>query len=204
MPDLDYRCKELVDVVGQLCILHSPDPKKDLEQFRRKVASKQDVADLDFRGTVFTEETEFSGVLKDADFYESTFEGNVVFTFATFQGEADFYGSRFLGNAQFSGATFQGLADFSEAAFQRQAQFWVVRFLDEADFSKVAFLGPARFSMIMGHEGVIHPTFKGRAEFSDAGFGKEVEFDGATFETAASFHRATFHGDRKSTRLNSS
>jgi len=168
-------------------------------------------ADIDHRGTIFTEDLliRLLGALRDpatghprlgtAEFDTATFEGDALFgkvTFeggalfgeATFQGDARFDTATFQGYAGFEGATFQGGAGFEGVTFQRYAGFERATFQDDAGFERATFQRDARFDTA---------TFQGYAGFEGATFQRDAGFERATFQGDARFGSATFQGDAR-------
>jgi len=132
----------------------------------------------------------------DASFRQATFE-YVTFEGAQFTAGSDFEHADFSGNARFDGATFQQMADFDEARFDDDASFEDVRFMQLAEFRGVEFNGGSRTTNDdVTFEGAVfeseadyklaHFRF---ADFKDATFKGQVNFDRATFTARADCHR---------------
>ncbi|MFD7462804.1 MULTISPECIES: pentapeptide repeat-containing protein [unclassified Streptomyces] len=162
-------------------------------------------ADIDLRGTAFTEELldelfdavrdpatgnpTFGNVLFDnatfsdvADFDHTSFRDIAVFNDVTFREMATFYGATFSRSAWFQGATFASLSNFDQVTFCREAQF------DRAKFN-IAFFFGSRFSRRAEFKG----ARLGAAAFEGAKFRGAANFPGATFNSAE-FQKATFDG----------
>jgi len=204
-----YKCLELVNEQGQLCILHSPDPNKDLEPFRKMIQGRQMAVKSDFRGAVFPEDAEFSGTFEYADFSEATFLGRVEFhapmTFdgppgsarTKFRGLTSFRGATFRRTVQFSSVLFADGADFSGAKWEREATFSQVEFLQGADFSRTRFMGDVRFYQSQFRFGGFLGTaanfqgarFAGRVHFSTDWVAGRWDFREAWFESLLILHR---------------
>ncbi len=152
--------------------------------------------DLDLTGAALTGFDLTGCHLHTADFTDTAFTGDTVFSGATFVREAVFSGASFSGDAWFSGATFTGDAVFIGASFAGDAWFREAAFTRPAVFIGAAFTGSAVFSgaAFTGHAGFIEATFTADAWFSGAGFGRDARFGGATFTGDAVFSGAAFTG----------
>ncbi len=182
-----YRCREMVSGDERFCILHSNDPKKDIELFRSKVKQKQEVGNFDFRGTYFPEDIVFEPSedahrsfegprleMKNTDFSEATFCGEVTFKSVEFQGIASFADSRFKSAANFVFAFFRDEAHFRRVSFGAKLALRRVLFAQSVDFQETSYWGPAEFDRV---------RFKSCAWFSHATFKSEVSFRGTSFGT---------------------
>ncbi|RZU14335.1 pentapeptide repeat-containing protein [Streptomyces sp. BK239] len=164
-------------------------------------------AEIDHRGTPFTE-----GLLRallqaihdptgqprlgDARFNEATFYDKADFGNATFSGDAWFDKAKFSGDAWFNEARFSGTADFGNATFSGDAWFVETMFSDEAQFEGVTFSGDARFmqATFSGDAG-FKATFSSSAVFQGATFLSDAEFSEVAFSSVAVFQGVTFSGD---------
>jgi len=205
--DISYRCGVPSLPGSNLCILHSPDAGKDVEEFRRQLYKQ-----LDEEGTIEArnERFRFDGYVfprevvcqddRDVDHplvLPKQLEKRVSFTQATFKLDADFEGATFEGAADFRGATFMGNAFFGEAVFKRSAFFEGATFEEDTDFREATFKGYAFFegATFEGHAFFWEATFEEDTDFRGATFKGFAFFGEATFERSAFFERATFQGD---------
>lgn len=148
-----------------LCILHSWNKEKNLEDFREALMARWNKAGQEFN--------DFRNV-----FFPGPFDANDFFGSREFKKPINFHWARFLGPADFSGANFAGRADFSYAAFQEQADFSDATFQEQADFSNATFQERANFSgaEFQRSAGFFEATFKERAVFFVAIFKGETLF----------------------------
>ncbi|MFD5427717.1 pentapeptide repeat-containing protein [Streptomyces sp. NPDC127084] len=128
------------------------------------LASLAPGADIDHRGTPFTEEllTRLLDTLRDPT-----------------------TGHPRLGQVQFDGASFTGPARFDETTFTRSASFLGATFTRTASFERVTFTSLVAFGQA---------TFDGPAWFDGATFSAAAAFGGASFRRNAHFRVATFAG----------
>jgi hypothetical protein len=103
-------------------------------------------ADIDHRGTPFTEELlrRLLGALTDPDTNRPRF-GDAWFDRATFSGDARFARVEFSGNAHFAEARFSGDAWFNEAKFNGDTVFIEAKFKSHALFTEAMFSNHAWF-----------------------------------------------------------
>ena len=145
-PNYLSACKNLPEYQEtSYCVLHFPgEEKEDFEQVKK---NKLEQEDYDFSGTVFPKGT--------SDFSRFVFDGNAVFTGATFIGEADFSDAQFSGErtsfqvAQFSGENiyFVGAHFSNESTYFEGAQFGSAETsFQEATFAKGVYFGGVTFS----------------------------------------------------------
>jgi len=131
-----------------------------------------------FHRTEFSSEASFEGATfssTEANFEFPIFSNQANFGFALFSGQADFRRNKFDVKAIFDDAEFSEV-DFSSSTFLKGAQFLRARFDKRADFESVEFSGE-------------------RAEFIEAVFLEETNFDAATMEKTVDFYRARFLRD---------
>jgi uncharacterized protein YjbI with pentapeptide repeats len=159
------------------------------------LASLTPGADVDHRGTPFTEEllVALLGALHaptagrrtgSSWFDEAQFLGDAQFGMVQFS-EASFHRAQFLGDAVFDGAQFSGFARFDEAQFSGEARFYGARFLGDAAFGGVVFSGEAGF---------YRAQFSGQAWFHEAQFSDTARFNEMQFSGAAGFNDVQFSG----------
>ncbi|MFJ8752936.1 pentapeptide repeat-containing protein [Streptomyces sp. NPDC102441] len=176
-------------------------------------------ADLDHRGTTFTEPLlrvllnalhdpatggpRFGHVRFDsavfegmAGFWLSTFEGPAGFESATFQDDARFQSATFEHVARFGSATVHGIARFESVTFRRDADFESATFKRDARFMSATFTRDAHFeSATFTSDGAFGSAiFQYNAIFTSATFERSARFRLALFELGAQFGSATFKG----------
>ncbi|MEU5085096.1 MULTISPECIES: pentapeptide repeat-containing protein [Streptomyces] len=157
-------------------------------------------ADIDHRGTSFTEEllSQLFDALRDhatgqprigaARFTEATFDGTVRLDKVTFEGTARFRSASFNGATWVRGVAFNGDTQFDKANFNGNAWFDKTLFNGTAQFRGVIFGGTAGFNEV---------TFNGTARFREVVFSSATHFSGAVFKCNAQFHRARFEAARQ-------
>jgi uncharacterized protein YjbI with pentapeptide repeats len=171
------------------CILHSPNPNKNGDDFDKALAEHQDPANWcyrnNFRGFVFPGDVNFMGKVFEcgADFTDVTFHGTASFTRATFPVAADFAWAKFNGFAGFSGAIFG-----ENTSEDFRADFRFTKFKKGADFIDAKFWGRAAFTMAEFEDSAFF-----RSEFEDADF-RESEFYKDSWFTGTFSKRAVFRG----------
>jgi len=153
--------RQALDSHNGKCTLHSEDPEKDEEEFRRALKSHREQKE-DLRGIVFPIEMEFDeGGLIQSDFQDATFLRPVSFRsvlfrsrnageslnfrHATFHEEAKFIGAKFENGVSFSGATFQEKVDFTGATFEEVNSFMETTF-KRANFTRISVAGDITFA----------------------------------------------------------
>ncbi len=192
---------------GGFCIFHDPSKEKNLNQFRKKLATKLKREDYNFRGYYFPESVDFADHIfaKDVDLEEAIFSSTVNFSNCTFSKRVNFAGTTFYeranflnttfsGGAYFAGATFFGGGNFVGSTFSGGAYFAGATLFGGAYFSGTTFSGGAHFARTSFSGGAYFSgaTFFDRAGFSKAAFSEEAEFMGATFSGDAHFLNAVF------------
>lgn len=160
-----------------LCILHSPDPKKDVSAFKAALVEHRKIHGDTFFRVVFP---------CNMDFREDVFAGDSSFQQATFLRDADFVDSRFLGIADFSHSTFRWSPNFASATFSKNSDFGYARFHLGASFSSVVFRGRVSFSHA-SFENALEPTPENM-------FHKRVSFERSQFCAGADFQETSFRG----------
>ena len=203
-------CKDLSRYQNtQYCVLHYPEPDKDEEHFLNVKNDKLgNNHDYDFGGAVFPEGT--------SDFRRRTFFADVTFAGATFHGKAAFSKAIFSGEANFREATFKGEADFYKAEFKETGKEEAKEALEaskealknarekegrnakgeaeEAKEAKEAAEQATRAKKAV--EEAEHKVSKKRdADFVDAVFEEEGNYEKAIFSGEAYFRRASFRGE---------
>ncbi|GGT24264.1 hypothetical protein GCM10010271_29570 [Streptomyces kurssanovii] len=177
-------------------------------------AGLQPGADLDHRGTPFTEDllAQLLHALLEpatgrprigtARFEGASFTGVARFDEVSVSGVADFSNAGFTDTAVFSGATFSHVVSFGGARFNGAARFRGTRFNGDflsgaarfggARFDGTAEFTSARFTCDARFE---RATFTGPVRFTMVSFGSSARFDEATFTSHAYFGGATFFLD---------
>ncbi len=152
----------------------------------------------EYSGTSFGGNAYFSGVEfpREAEFSRATFCGETHFWSVTFHQNAEFYDTRFFGPAYFNeNAKFLAGANFTEAKFTEggRAGFVQAEFADTVAFDNAvlddASFGSASFKEVR----FAHATF-GSADFSNTTFDEMVNFEETTWRRA-DFREAKFCGD---------
>src|SRR3990172_8171594 len=194
-----------------LCIMHSPNPDKNRENFWHEIRSilggtsvyhpaknRFDFTsfvfpETDFEKTLFEKPAVFQGAnfLADAAFRRAGFADTVDFGHTRFRSAAFFADAHFSQDAFFDGAEFEHGVDFTEAVFGDEipptstghASFSYVTFGGEANFRKVTTCRWAYFQFA---------KFIQDAYFDEANFTEGARFDGASFAEGASFARTVF------------
>ncbi|MGW6414853.1 pentapeptide repeat-containing protein [Streptomyces sp. NPDC055055] len=165
-------------------------------------------ADIDHRGTTFTEDilnqllaaltdpTTQHPHLGDARFDGAQFSGDARFSQAQFSGDAGFNKARFSGDARFGKARFSGDAWFNDVQFSGDARFGKAQFSGDARFNDVQISGNAQFSkaQISGDAGFNRVQISGDAQFGKAQFSGGARFDRAQFSGTAWLGGAQFSG----------
>jgi uncharacterized protein YjbI with pentapeptide repeats len=184
-------CGEQTHGGGQYCVLHDPDPQKDVKVFRQALAHRlqnpeksgaQETVRL--AGTVFPEGFVFSCDL----------EGNLDLRGAVFLGHAHFPEASIGGDAYFSNASIGGDAYFSGASIGGRAYFNGASIGGNADFRGASISGDAYFrdASIGRHADFREASIGGYADFRDASIGGDADFSDASFGGDADFHDAFF------------
>jgi hypothetical protein len=117
-------------------------------------------------------------LVKDGQFDQATFTGDIRFDNVTFNGHTRFDKATFNGEARFDKATFNGNVEFYKATFNRNAKFYRATFNGNAAFGTATFKGDAEF---------YSATFGGGAWFSRAIFERRAGFEGVMFYQADQF-----------------
>ncbi len=183
---------------NSLCILHDPDPNKDVDLFNETLEKKiqqieknPSIEEIILAGVVFPA----TNPLKDeASLRGMSFRKAVDFSSVKFRGFANFEGTQFGDRAVFSftkfdrgvafdKAEFVGRAVFDHTEFSSQAYFRGVRFAREAHFESVKFRGFAAFPSA---------EFEGNTDFSNADFGEDAQFVRSKFQSGGTFSGAQF------------
>ncbi|GGT46718.1 pentapeptide repeat-containing protein [Streptomyces chromofuscus] len=170
------------------CLAHLGD--SDCDAY---LASLAPGADIDHRGTPFTEDLldRLLRALRDPT-TEKPYIGTAQLNEAQFTGSATFDGTRFSGPAWFDGAHFSGPADFSGVTFSPLAHFTGARFVGPARFDAVRFSDAAKFDQaeFSDYTSFDDARFSGYADFSHAKFSLGVYFNLARFSSDAAFTEA--------------
>ena len=150
-----------------LCILHSQNPKKDVNAFRdalEKHLQDQTRIAHDFKYFFFPEGA--TGLLP------KSFEKDTVFNEATFLGENDLRWVKFNRRVSFVGSIFRGETHFSYAFFKAPVEFEKSIFGGSTFFNSTKFVREVNFGKVI---------FKGRTHFDHASFKRDVFFLGTIF-----------------------
>ncbi|MFD7409016.1 pentapeptide repeat-containing protein [Streptomyces sp. NPDC059866] len=197
-------CRGRIVEPHTVCLAHLTDADRSAY-----LAGLQPGADLDHRGTSFTEEllSELLAALTDPATDEPHL-GNAVFDTARFSGDAHFDGAKISGNASFCeteivgnawfyGTEIGGDARFDDAEIGGNAWFVSARISGDADFYRVHVGGDALFqkAQIAGETHVVATEIGGDAWFDDMEFGGDLWLSAATIRGSASLAGATFNGN---------
>src|SRR5687767_15076279 len=104
------------DPNARLCILHSKNPDKDIQEFLDALDIHYKDKGCDFRWIFFP-------TLLMTDFRDTTFSGVADFRDTTFSNIADFSRATFSDEACFNNATFSDEVYFNNAMFLKEAKF---------------------------------------------------------------------------------
>ena len=176
------------DVNEGKCILHSPDPEKDLAAFNREIqriidsAGKVEKGRCDFTRCIFPGGFN-SQRLRQAcrfacDFDDCHFLGHVSFDGYVFDEESSFYGSVFHDEAFFEKTNFVRNVDLSHASFNGIVVFQKV--VCERDIRLVN----AKFE---ADSYIVESTFKGSANFTALRVGKSLLLAESVFDGLVNF-----------------
>jgi Pentapeptide repeats (9 copies) len=145
-------------------------------------------SDTVFANTTFDRRASFTAAVFGGAtrFDQADFTDGAELDRASFRGRADLRRSEYGGAASFAEADFAHGADFSESTFDRPATFTRARFAEGASFAGVRFSGEkspdaATFERVVS---------RGRLNFTDATFGRDVDFRDVTAD-AVSFDHAS-------------
>jgi uncharacterized protein YjbI with pentapeptide repeats len=159
-----YDCNGICLDAGDKCLAHAEDEERDaaLEQFAQ-------TGKIDARGVTISNalvvkildnvpcNPDGHALPLEVDFSWATFEGDALFSGATFQdagftkttfqGDAAFLGVKFQGDAEFGQATFQGAAVFAGSTFERAQQFGPLLAYESLNLDIVRFAQPVRIEV---------------------------------------------------------
>ncbi|MBI4216970.1 MAG: pentapeptide repeat-containing protein [Chloroflexi bacterium] len=178
---------------GSFCVLHDPNPDKDVARFQQALDAKmaREEADAAVRmvnlaGVVFPGPMDWMGRTfpKAISFWGATFQGEARFVEANCLGEFRFEQANFLGEAYFHNSTFQGWTTFANAIFKKMFNIWNTTFKGEVSFLDAAFKDAVVFDDI---------TFKEEVRFDRADFCQEALFFDVTFKGPLRFLRTGFN-----------
>ncbi|WP_228044149.1 pentapeptide repeat-containing protein [Streptomyces ferrugineus] len=170
------------------CLAHLPSPDRSAY-----LAGLQPGADVDHRGTAFTDEllSELLTALTDsasgrprfgrANFEQARFSGDAVFEGAGFDGDAWFMGAEISGQADFGGVKFNGDVSFLRSKFNGGAWFGGVEFHGTVWFRGAEFHGNAVFlQAVFEHAARMGPlACTGTLDLSEAVFATAVTIEAA-------------------------
>lgn len=182
-----HGCVAIPAAAQTHCLAHL-----DMRGRREALAALGPGADLDVRGTRFTDEL-LRDLLTALQSDGVTILGAVKFSGARFEGEVDLRGARFQGPALFEDAVFVAGAVFNGAMFTDQARFDGAHFTGRALLNRVRFAGQAHFDRVRFDS---HTWFQS-TDFSDNSWFRETRFAGAPLgerPQAADFRNARFGG----------
>lgn len=169
-----YQTSDGVRYCVRYCVLHFPGKEKSSADFGKALERKLENKDFNFRWVWFPYQLRLS---------KFDFDGDVNFSFATFNEEADFSSATFSEKADFSSATFRGKGNFDSATFS-------AALFESTTFSDVAILSSARFGAMVSFERAAFDSF---ADFSFTVFSIAV-FEFVRFSSTANFNRSTYSG----------
>jgi len=172
-----------------LCLIHSRDEHKDVDQFSREFDSMLPRAggDVDCSDFVFPRDfpvpKEFNArpnfesaiFLGDVDFHKVTFQFGAIFNLVHFEGRVQFDRCIFAGVASFDYALFAGPTSFEKTVFNGAAQFNHAHLPGFVDFSNTQFLAAAEFRETLfagARERETYPPCLPGPVFSRAAFAK--------------------------------
>lgn len=178
------------------CILHSKEPRKNKDLFKKRVNQKLQRGDYKFAGVFFPEAVSFTGTIVNANFSEAEFVGGAEFNIVTFSEEANFRDAMFLKGASFYAATFRGKANFFNARFDYGATFQSCEFQGGADFAVAKFGGNATFTSTKygGEANFSEAIFEGDIDFLISAFQKDFIFSDVKVAGEADFAHTEFNG----------
>ncbi|ETX04031.1 MAG: hypothetical protein ETSY2_31140 [Candidatus Entotheonella gemina] len=176
-----------------LCILHSKNPRKNINKFKEAFEANRDQSEFmsDFSYVFFPEDYIFFShgdplrIFREQflHFNNATFSGSPDFSLTFFEGQVNFSSAKFLRGADFSSSTFEQTVDFSNAQFYEEKGGDSNKENQEIDFRRATFHDIARF------EGT---KFYEKAEFSDSRFFESADFSESVFSSGGRFEQVTF------------
>tara|TARA_B110000259_G_scaffold183646_1_gene229254 strand:- start:1701 stop:3305 length:1605 start_codon:yes stop_codon:yes gene_type:complete len=113
----------------------------------------------------------------NANFANSTFEGDAKFWNSTFEGDVHFLQSTFKGKVHFLQSTFKGRVHVLDSAFKGNAYFHESTFEGDAKFWNSTFEGDVNF---------LNSTFEGNANFQESTFEVDAKFESLNLEISYS------------------
>lgn len=163
---------------------------------------------IDFNGTSFLGKSNFEGAsfIDSVVFEKANFSSDVNFEKVNFGGLANFLYTNFDGSTDFSDTNFGGNAFFPLANFN-YIKFEKVNFDGDANFAYTNFDGNAyfRYANFSNYAFFIYAKFGGDTYFenasfkytyfSDANFGRDVDFKLVKFAGYSDFRGANFNGN---------
>jgi len=209
MNEVANKCKKCdrtdVDSTG-MCILHSLDPKKDLNSFRKEFGQLFKIEDrkIRSRSTTFNRLIDCSWFVFPAGFELSHME---------FVDPADFSNSTFLATADFCGTVFRSFVIFRNSKFPQGAIFTQhvgpsmmlpvdlsahgfvqIALADNPEQVRGPFLDSVHFTgSFFGKETSFFAQFTGECKFVGCTFEK-VTFSHSRFKEDSDFSRCQFNG----------
>jgi len=172
-----------------------------------KYSKRTFVPICNFEDAIFIHEAQFheSTFISRANFHSAEFSDNAYFAGTRFADDADFSNAKFTQDANFSGAKFAQKADFNDTKFTQNAMFTLAQFFLSTNFSAARFAKAAIFYMARFTQEeefnsnrsipktrphrIIAPN---RADFSNAIFAGDTNFNKSRFTQIADFSNVTF------------
>jgi hypothetical protein len=176
-----YQCKYNLPIEKDgYCILHSPDPRKDIAAFNKaleELVKDSSSAELNLVGVCFPKNfVNFQLIATHNNF--------INLEKALFNGEVDFESAIFANGISFDEAEFFATAKFSNSYFKKVCSFYSSHFHDKAEFKQAKIEATkVNFKKV---------TFDNDADFGDTLFKPEVgfiNFNEAVFKGPVSFGR---------------
>jgi uncharacterized protein YjbI with pentapeptide repeats len=179
---------------GEYCILHSPDQKKDIQEFNTALKehrlNKKNYSFFNFPSTfpplelISPHDNELFAPIK-AKFDNAVFHGTVNFKNITIR-SCSFFKATFKNNTSFLKTNFKGNTTFSSAIFEKHTDFSIINFNGSALFNNAKFYDNLFFNDV---------TFHNIASFNSSRMGCRnshalIEFKKVTFDNDTTFHDA--------------
>lgn len=190
---VNLKCILMSMKPDKYCILHDPDPKKNISIFYDALFflifdSGHDFLRLD--GIFFPSEFEFWMLWTDKK--TPPFVKPRVIDCALFLENV-----HFLGSVNFSTITFNRKVYLSSGTFSGEALFNDAIFNDEFSFFNVTFEGLTNFINTTFNEKTVfyHPTFRMPCDFRGSNFKSSTSFSNGSFMHDATFDGVIFEGD---------
>jgi len=195
---------------GTYCILHSPDPQKNVARFDEELRKYQARVSFNFRHFVFPPKR-----LQFKEWFGGTSIGHLLDMSGTivFGGVylcdinlnegADFKNAVFCDEVTFGRSSFGGFTNFTKAHFKNFVNFEDTKFTGRVNLIDSIFEGEVNFSSstrrtCFGERvDFRRARFLDNASFSDVQFAQEADFTGTDFNATCDFSKAEFRGETK-------